>query len=64
MDMRFFGHVPNPLRNKNLKSPNPDILQKLVFLAPKALLYHLGTREKNIFFNIELYDLANGKGRV
>jgi hypothetical protein len=41
VDMRFCRHVPNSPRNKNLKSLNPYLLYKMVFLAPKALMYPL-----------------------
>ena len=39
IDMRCCWHVPNSYRNKNLKSFNPYLLLKLVFLAPRTLLY-------------------------
>ena len=60
MDMRFYWHVPNSPRNKNLKSLNPYLLYKMVFLASKTLLYPLSTRERTFFSNFEPYDLANG----
>jgi hypothetical protein len=60
--MRFWGHVPNSLRNKNMESNIPYPLQKMVFGASKTLLYPLGIGEKNFFFNFECYDLANGEG--
>jgi hypothetical protein len=33
----------------------------VVFLNPKRLLSFFGRGKKNIFFNFECYDLANGK---
>jgi hypothetical protein len=33
----------------------------VVFLDPKRLLYPFGRGKKNLFFNLECYDLANGK---
>jgi hypothetical protein len=41
--MRFCKYVPNSTRNKNIKSCNPYLLQKVVFLASKILLFSLGT---------------------
>jgi hypothetical protein len=35
--------------------------KKVVILASKTLLFPLGTRKKNLFFNFECYDLTNGK---
>jgi hypothetical protein len=60
VDMRFCWHVPNSPRNKNLKSLNPYILYKMVFLAPKTLLYPLSTWNFLFFFNFQPYDLTNG----
>jgi hypothetical protein len=37
------------------------LLEKVVFLDLKRLLYPLGRGEKNFFFNFECYDLTNGK---
>jgi hypothetical protein len=59
--MRFCTHVPNSTRNKNVKSGKPYLSPKMVFLAPKTLLYLSGIVEKNFFFDFEPYDLANGK---
>jgi hypothetical protein len=59
--MRFWGHVPNSLRNKNMERHIPYLLLKMVFLAFKTLLSPLGTGEKNFFVNFERYDLANGE---
>jgi hypothetical protein len=59
--MRFCGHVPNSPRNKNPKRHTQYLLEKVVFLDPKILLYLLGRGKKNFFFNFECYDLANGK---
>jgi hypothetical protein len=47
--MRFCWHVHNSPRNKNLKSPNPYLLYKMVFLASKTLLYHLSIGKKLFF---------------
>jgi hypothetical protein len=58
--MKFCEHVPNSLRNKNLKRLIPNLLQKVVFLASKILQSPLGIGKKN-FFNFECYDLVNGK---
>jgi hypothetical protein len=38
VDMRFWGHVPNSLRNKNMKRLIPYLLLKMVVLAFKTLL--------------------------
>jgi hypothetical protein len=51
-----FGH-----EKKNLKSLDPYLLQNMVFLAPKRLMYTLSTWRKTFFFNFEHYGLANGK---
>jgi hypothetical protein len=59
--MRFCTHVPNSTRNKNVKSGKPYLCPKMVFLAPKTLLYLSGTVGKNKFFDFEPYDLANAK---
>jgi hypothetical protein len=58
--MRFCGHVPNSLRNKNLKRLILNLLENVVFLDPKRLLSPFGRGKKNFFFNFECYDL-NGK---
>jgi hypothetical protein len=36
--MRFWRHVPNSLRNKNMERHIPYLLLKMVFLAFKTLL--------------------------
>jgi hypothetical protein len=36
--IRFYRHVPNSTKNKNLKFLNPYLLQKMVFLVSKTLL--------------------------
>jgi hypothetical protein len=59
--MRFCTHVPNSTRNKNVKSGKPYLSPKMVFLAPKTLVYLSGTVEKSFLFDFEPYDLANGK---
>jgi hypothetical protein len=61
MGMKFWEHIPNSLRNKNLKMHIPNLLEKLVFFASKTLQSTLGTREKTFSFNFECYDLANAK---
>jgi hypothetical protein len=55
--MRFWGHVPNSLRNKDMERHMPYHLLKMVFLAFKTLLSPSGARGKNF----ERYDLANGE---
>jgi hypothetical protein len=57
-------HVPNSTENKNMKSGNPYLRPKMVFLASKTLLSLLGTVEKNFFFDFERCDLANHKGYI
>jgi hypothetical protein len=59
--MRFWGHVPNSLRNKNMERHIPYLLLKMVFLAFKTLLSPSNAGEKNFFVNFEHYDLANGE---
>jgi hypothetical protein len=59
--MRFCRHVPNSPRNKNLKSLNPCLLLKMVFLASNTVLYPSRIGENNFFFNLEHYDHTNGK---
>jgi hypothetical protein len=54
MDMRFYWHVPNSPRNKNLKSLSPYLLNKMVFLASKALLYTLSTGKRTFFSTLNL----------
>jgi hypothetical protein len=44
--MRFCGHVPNSLTNKNLKRHIPYLLEKVVFLDPKQLLSPLAGEKK------------------
>jgi hypothetical protein len=61
VNMRFCTHVPNSNKNKNMKSGNPYLRPNLVFLASKTLLSLSGALEKNFLFDIERYDLANGK---
>jgi hypothetical protein len=59
--MRFYTHVSNSTRNKNVKSSKPYSSPEMVFLAHETLLYLLGIVEKNFLFDFEPYDLANGK---
>jgi hypothetical protein len=61
MNMRFYTHVPKSNKNKNMKSSNPYLRLKMVFLASKTLLSLSGAVEKNFLFDFERYDLANGK---
>jgi hypothetical protein len=37
------------------------LLEKVVFLDPKRLLFPFHKGEKNFFVNFECYDLTNGK---
>jgi hypothetical protein len=64
VNMGFCTHVPNSTRNKNLKSGNPYLHPKMVFLTSKTLLSLPDIVEKNFFFDFECYDLANHKGYV
>jgi hypothetical protein len=50
--MRFWGHVPNSLRNKNMERHIPYLLFKMVLL---------GAWEENFSIDFECYDLANGE---
>jgi hypothetical protein len=59
--MRICMHVTNSNKNKNMKSGNPYLRPKMVFLASKTLLSLSGAAEKNFLFDFECYDLANGK---
>jgi hypothetical protein len=59
--MRFWRHVPNSLRNKNMERHIPYLLKKIVSLGFKTLLSPSGAREKNFLVNFECYDLANGE---
>jgi hypothetical protein len=59
--MRFWGHVPYSLRNKNMERHILYLLKKMVFLAFKTLLSPLGVGEKSFVVNFERYDLANGE---
>jgi hypothetical protein len=59
--MRFLGHVPNSLRNKNMEKHIPYLFFKW-FFWPSKLHYSLRAQEKkalNFFVNFEHYDLAN-----
>jgi hypothetical protein len=44
-----------------MKSSKPYLSPKMVFLAPKTLLYRSGAMEKNFFFDSKPYDIAIGK---
>jgi hypothetical protein len=52
--MRFCGHVPNSLRNKNMERHIPYPLQKMVFFASKTLLYPFGRGQKNFFSTLNV----------
>jgi hypothetical protein len=57
----FREHVPNSLRNKNLKRLILNLLEKVAFLDPKRLL-SLFCKGKNFFFiNFVCYNLTNVK---
>jgi hypothetical protein len=56
--MRFCTHVPNSNKNKNMKSSNPYLRSKMVFLASKTLLSLSGTVEFIYLFDFERYNLA------
>jgi hypothetical protein len=59
--MKFCGHIPNSPTNANVKRPILYIVQKMVFLGSKTLLYLSGIGKKSFFVNFECYDLANGE---
>jgi hypothetical protein len=61
VNMRFCTNVPNSNKNKNMKSGNPYLHPKMAFLASETLLSLSGVVEKNLLFDFERYDLANGK---
>jgi hypothetical protein len=61
VNMRFCTHVPNSNKNKNMKSGNPYLRPKMVFLASKTMLSLSGAVEKIFLFDFERYDLANNK---
>jgi hypothetical protein len=52
--MRFWGHVRNSLRNKNMERHIPYLLLKMVFLAFKTLLFPLGTGEKTFLSTLNI----------
>ena len=60
VDMRFWRHVPNSFRNKNMKRNIPYLLRYLVFCFQNFVV-PLRHRKKNFFIKFECYDLANGK---
>ena len=59
--MKICEHIPNSLRNKNLKRLIPNLLERVVFWASKTLQSPSGTWKINFFFNFELFNLPNGK---
>jgi hypothetical protein len=60
--MNFCTHVPNSTMNKNMRSGNRYLLQKMDFWASKTLLALSGIVEKNFFLDFD--DLTNHKGYV
>jgi hypothetical protein len=59
--MRFWGHLPNSLRNKNMEKHIP-YYHKNGFFLPLELCCSLRAQGKKTFFvNFECYDLANGE---
>jgi hypothetical protein len=58
--MRFWEHVPNSLRNKNMGGSFLSTLKNGFFGLQNSIV-PLKHSEKNFFFNFEHYDLANGE---
>jgi hypothetical protein len=54
VNMGFCTHVPNSSKNKNMKSCNPYLRPKMVFLASKTLLSLLGTVEKTFSLTLNI----------
>jgi hypothetical protein len=54
MGMRFWGDVPNSLRNKNTERYIPHLRLKMIFLAFKTLLCLYGTRGKHFFVKMNV----------
>jgi hypothetical protein len=52
--MRFCGHVPNSIRNKNPKRHIPYLLEKVVFLDPKRLLFPFCKGEKTFSLTLNV----------
>jgi hypothetical protein len=50
VERRFWGHVPNSLRNKNMERHIPYLLQKIVFW-PSKLCYPLRAQGKKTFLS-------------
>jgi hypothetical protein len=59
--MIFCSHVPNSLRNKNMKRHILNLFWKMVFGPPKLYLSPSGAGEKNYSINFECNDLTNNK---
>jgi hypothetical protein len=59
--MRFWGHVPTSLRNKNIERHIPYLLFKTGFFGLQNFGVPFKCRGKNFFVNFECYDLANGE---
>jgi hypothetical protein len=59
--MRFWGHVPNSLRNKNMERHISNLLQKNGFSGLQNSAVPLRHRKKNFSIDFEYYDLANGE---
>ena len=64
MKVKFCTHILDSPRNKNLKRLHSNLLEKMVFQAPKTLLSYFTTREKNFSSNFERYDLTNGEESI
>ena len=52
--MKFCEHVPNSPKIKELKSYNPYLLKKMVFLAFKTCLYYLNQWKKASFSTLHV----------
>jgi hypothetical protein len=52
--MRFWGQLPNSLRNKNMERHIPYLLKKMVFLAFKTLLSLKGKGKKSFFSTLNV----------
>jgi hypothetical protein len=46
--MRFYGHVPNSPRNKNLKRLISNLLEKVIFWTPKDYCPPLARAKKTL----------------
>jgi hypothetical protein len=63
--MRFCGHVPKSLRNKNPKRHIPSLLEKVVFLDLKRLLSPFRRGQKTFFstlkFNVMISQMVRNE---